>query len=347
MKKAALITLLAILILAVCACGAASDEIGTQPIVTPSAALTSSSTPPSQLTQSSLPPIITTSPEETVVSDTALKEDDAQTTPEPSPTSGTTEDEPGTVRVYPGDTLNSKIVPRISDAFNMSESDVKDILENCRESKLINPELSDFRRMEGIIIPGTYDIGENEKLEDTVDMWIHQAEARYDAMAAACSDPNDLKPYEALSLAAVVEAECLSNNKYEEVAAALLNRLNRGQGLQCCVTVEYAVGYMRPYTTTSDTKVKSQYNTYYIKGVPIGPICALEDDCLRVSVAESTDESLYYFFNDYARREMLVFSDYSDFKAAGAISRELYDQTFDIDPYQKLGNKKEVFGYPQ
>lgn len=246
----------------------------------------------------------------------------------------------------PGDTLARDIIPRLCDVFSLSEKEVKKILEDCRDSKLINDSLSDFRRMEGIIIPGKYEIAKDEKLLEYVNIWIEAAEERYDTIAATIGEINNLEPYEQLSLAAVIEWECLPNDYYDEVAAAFLNRLDDGAKLRSCATTEYALGYTRPYLTSDDIKIQSQYNTYYSKGVPIGPICAVEDDCLRAAIAKKTDSSIYYFFNDYALKEILSFSNYDDFKQAAVVSRELFDQTFDVDPYAKV-DKKEVFGYVQ
>lgn len=360
MKK--LISVFMVLLLIVVLCGCTQPEAETpQPSDVQTPAMTVKTTPaatPEPTSAPKLQPSPTSTPVQTTQPDVSNQEGGAQTsaptpttdpsvTETPKPSAAEQPHKPGTVCVCPGDTLNSKIVPRICEAFGVSERDVKDVLENCRDSKLINPELRDFRRMEGIIIPGTYHIGENDTLENYVSMWIDEAEARYDALIASCSNPNNLKPYEALSLAAVVEAECLPNNKYAEVAAAFLNRLCDGGKLRSCVTTEYALGFLRPYLTRKDIKIESSYNTYYVKGVPIGPICALEDECLRVCIAESIDTSLYYFFNDYALREMLVFSSYDDFKAAAVVSRGLFDETFDIDPYEKVEEKKALFGYPQ
>lgn len=282
------------------------------------------------------------------VTPTPIKTTNPITVDDPGDTMSTvsTEDKTlGTLHVNAGDTLEKDIIPRLCSIFALSEKDVKEALKSCPNSKLINDDLKDFRRMEGILFPGKFEIKNND-IEAEIKHWVKLAEERYDRLLTTCSDTNDLDPQERLSLAAVIEWECLPNDYYSEVAAVFLNRLSDGSKLRSCATTEYALGYERPYLTLNDIKIDSVYNTYQVKGVPLGPICVVEDDCFLAAMQKTTNSKIYYFFNDYTLKEMFFFSDYDEFKKAGAESRELFDQTFDIDPFAKL-SKKEVFEYPQ
>ncbi len=348
-KKALFLILIITFIFAVCGCE------GKEPAVSPTQTLTAvqtaiSPTPSPRLSaaQTSAPklPLKTTQPDIVDSVQTALPQETSAPAPEQSQQPKTSSHDAGTVRVRPGDTLEKDIIPEICEAFSLSENEVKSIMENCEDSKIIHDTLTDFRRMEGIIIPGKYEIAQDESLAQHVNIWIQAAEKRYDTIASAIRETNNLKPHEQLCLASVIEWECLPNDYYDEVASAFLNRLDDGAKLRSCATTEYALGYTRPYLTSEDIKISSKYNTYSVKGVPIGPICAMEDDCLRAAIAKKTDGSIYYFFNDYALKEILSFSNYEDFKQAAAVSRELYDKTFDIDPFAKV-NKKQVFKYDQ
>lgn len=251
----------------------------------------------------------------------------------------------GMLEVRAGDTLEKDIIPQLCTIFSLNDNDVKKALEDCPQSKLINDKLKDYRRMEGILFPGKFEI-ENSGIEDAIVQWVALAEARYEQLLTKCSDLNDLEPQEQLSLAAVIEWECLPNDYYSKVAAVFLNRLHDGSKMRSCATTEYALGYERPYLTRNDIKIESSYNTYHVKGVPIGPICVVDDECFLAAMQKTTNKKIYYFFNDYALKEMFFFEDYDEFKKAGVESRELYDQTFDIDPFDKM-DKKAVFGYPQ
>jgi UPF0755 protein len=158
-----------------------------------------------------------------------------------------------------------------------------------------------------------------------------------------CEDKNTLSPYEQLSLAAVIEWECLANAYQDEVATVFLNRLEDGSKLQSCVTAEYALSYQRPYLTGDDVSIDSPYNTYVTYGVPVGPICVVDDESLRAAIRPPQNGDIYFFFYDYALDDMFFFSDYGEFKDACAPSRERFEAAFDMDPREKI-NKQEQFG---
>ena len=184
---------------------------------------------------------------------------------------------------------------------------------------------------------------QGDTLEEHVSVWVEQSETRYDAVTADIANPNDLLPYQRLILASIVESECLANTHYGKVAAVFLNRLNEGMKLQSCVTSEYAVGYNRPYLLTADVKTSSQYNTYDVKGLPIGPISVVDDNSLLAASQVSADTELIFFFFNYVKNDMLFFADYADFKVEAKISRELFESTFDMDPHEII-DKRDYFG---
>ncbi len=248
----------------------------------------------------------------------------------------------GTITVRGGDTLERDIIPQLCSVFSVTQDAAKDAL-SAAQSRLINDKLSGFRRMEGIIVPGRYDVTD-QTLEEFITLWVIGAEQRYDGLVAACGDTNDLSAPERLALASIVDWECLSDEFQAEAAAVLLNRLDSGDKLQCCATVEYALGYSRPYLTSDDIKVQSEYNTYTHKGLPPGPICAVDDASLSAGIGSSVDSSLYFFFYDYAPATMQVFSDYGTFKEKAAVSKQMFVDTFDIGKYDIVDKRSYFFG---
>ncbi len=248
----------------------------------------------------------------------------------------------GTVAVRGGDTLERDIIPQLCAVFSVTEDQAKDAL-SAAQSSLIGDSLSDFRRMEGIIVPGSYDVTD-QTLEDYVALWISGAEQRYTGLAAANSDANALSDPQRLALASIVDWECLSDAFQPEAAAVLLNRLQDGDKLQCCATVEYALGFSRPYLTNDDIKIDSEYNTYAHEGLPPGPICAVDDESLAAAIGNPVDGSLYFFFYDYASATMQVFSDYGTFKEKANISRQLFADTFDIGKYDVVDKRSYFLG---
>ena len=248
----------------------------------------------------------------------------------------------GTVTVRGGDTFEHDIIPQLCSVFSVTQDAAKEAL-SAAQSRLISDELSGFRRMEGVIVPGRYDVTD-QSLEDYIALWINGAEQRYDGLAAACGNANELSAPERLALASIVDWECLSDEYQAEAAAVLMNRLQNGDKLQCCATVEYALGYSRPYLTSDDIKIESEYNTYTHKGLPPGPICAVDDASLSAAVGNPVDGSLYFFFYDYAPATMQVFSDYGTFKEKAAVSKQMFVDKFDIGKYDIVDKRSYFFG---
>ena len=242
--------------------------------------------------------------------------------------------------VRDGDTLERDIIPQLCAVFGMETEALKAVLSDVK-SRLISDGLEGFRRMEGIIVPGEY-VVTDETLADYIELWVKQAEERFDNVAAASDGKNDLEPHEQLTLASIVEWECIGGEFEREAAAVFLNRLDDGSKLRSCATTEYALGYQRPYLTSEDIKVDSEYNTYQVKGLPPGPICAVDDDSLSAGIGPAVDKKIYYFFYDYAPDMMQFFSDYDAFKSAAKESIKQFEQTFEVGKYDEV-DKRTVF----
>lgn len=248
----------------------------------------------------------------------------------------------GVVEVKGGDMLERDIIPQLSLVFSLSEKEVKDTLAASGSSNLISSKTTGFRRMEGMIPPGKYEIAKGSTLEENVSLWIAASEKRYSILCPSSTKTNDLPPAEQLALASMVEAECLAGSHNEEVATVFLNRLEDGSKLQSCVTAEYALGYQRPFLTTEDISVKNEYNTYYVKGLPAGPICTVSDPSLKAAAVQGNDSGIYYFYYDYILNDMFFFSDYSEFQKECRVSSQRFEENSKVDRHDKI-NKQVLY----
>lgn len=77
-----------------------------------------------------------------------------------------------------------------------------------------------------------------------------------------------LPPCSDLILASIVQKEDFPGHEYGLVASVFLNRLKTGMRLDSCASVEFTLGYNRPFLLRSDIAVQSPYDTYRIKGLP-------------------------------------------------------------------------------
>ncbi|TVQ83623.1 MAG: endolytic transglycosylase MltG [Micavibrio sp.] len=104
---------------------------------------------------------------------------------------------------------------------------------------------------------------------------------------------------EALILASIIEKETGIGAEREKVAGVFVNRLRRGMKLQTDPTVIYALtdGGKNPMTRQllrRDWELEHPYNTYYIEGLPPGPICHPGRASIEAAVNPARHDYLYF-----------------------------------------------------
>jgi len=109
-------------------------------------------------------------------------------------------------------------------------------------------------------------------------------------------EPDDGRSlHEIVTLASLVEGEAKIDEERPVIAGVLLNRLRRGQKLECDATVQYALGDGRKTRLLhEDLEIESDYNTYLHEGLPPGPICSPGESSLRAAVEPAETPYLYY-----------------------------------------------------
>lgn len=239
-----------------------------------------------------------------------------------------------------GEILDRDIIPKLSKIYNLNENEVKKSFSMAK-SKLINEKIEDFRKMEGIIVPGEYILEKN--IDHQRDYFINEAEKRYMEIEKKVQNKNFLSESERITLASMIESESLRGNYRQEIADVFLNRITEGSKIQSCVTAEYALGYQRPYLTFEDTEIESPYNTYFTEGLPLGPISVFSDESLEKAIGVSKDKSLKYFYYDYIMGDMSFFSDFEEFNKSGIETMNRFKEKSKVGEFEKI-NKQELYG---
>jgi UPF0755 protein len=150
--------------------------------------------------------------------------------------------------------------------------------------------------LEGCLFPDTYrvDSGETEsdiiaqmlrRFDQVVWKQLFHEEPRYKGRSLRYI----------IILASLVEWEAKREDERPIIAGVLVNRLNRGQKLECDATVQYALGEARkPRLTSGDLSVESDYNTYLHEGLPPGPICNPGEASIKAAMNPANVPYLYY-----------------------------------------------------
>lgn len=86
-------------------------------------------------------------------------------------------------------------------------------------------------------------------------------------------------------LASMIEKEAGNKEDYAKVSAVFHNRLNSGWKLESDPTATYLSGQSKLALNNDDISQPSNYNTYYIAGLPVGPICNPSTAALKAAMS--------------------------------------------------------------
>lgn len=99
-------------------------------------------------------------------------------------------------------------------------------------------------------------------------------------------------------LASMIEKEAASQEDYARVSAVFHNRLKQGWKLESDPTATYLSGESKLALSDADIAQQNSYNTYYVTGLPVGPICNPSTAALEAAKAPDLSyiEGGYMYF---------------------------------------------------
>jgi UPF0755 protein len=164
--------------------------------------------------------------------------------------------------------------------------------------KLLIP---DGGSLEGLFAPGEYSIPRTETTDGLIRTLVSSFENRLDEALLEAFSAQGLTPYEAVTLASIIEREAVVTEEAPRIASVYLNRLASGMKLDADPSVQYALGFNREQGTwwtnplsLRDLEVRSPYNTYIEPQLPPGPISNPGVEAL-LAVASPAVTPYYYF----------------------------------------------------
>lgn len=157
--------------------------------------------------------------------------------------------------------------------------------------------------LDGLLGPGTYVVVPGET---DVALLRHMVD-RFDTVAAtaglaAAAAAQGVTPYQAVTIASIVQKEGISPGDSADatahnvgrVARVIYNRLAAGMPLQMDATVLYAEGRDGGPVTPADEATPTPYNTYLHTGLVPTPICFPSSTALAAALHPPTGEWLYF-----------------------------------------------------
>lgn len=153
-------------------------------------------------------------------------------------------------------------------------------------------------QLEGYLFPDTYEFSYEEDAKSIIKKMLDNFDRKFtDEMKNKAAELG-LSIDELITMASIVEREVASENELSLVAGVFYNRLDKNREsagfMQSCATVQYVLKERKLVLSISDTKIKSDYNTYLNKGLPIGPIASPGLKCINASLYPDKTDFLYF-----------------------------------------------------
>lgn len=120
--------------------------------------------------------------------------------------------------------------------------------------------------------------------------------------------------HQVLTLASVIEKEGKTKD-FGNISSVFHNRLEKNMKLESCATGYYGkkLEFNQLGIATSEViNAKNDYNTYYVSGLPVGPISLPSSDAINASINPNDTENLFflsdnqgvtYFFKTYPEHQ--------------------------------------------
>lgn len=156
-------------------------------------------------------------------------------------------------------------------------------------------EPKDVKSLEGLLFPGTYSVTAGESDLELLRTMV----GRFDTEGARIGLSHapslvHVSPYQAVTVASMVEREAGLPGDRGKVATVVYNRLAKGMKLQIDATVIYALGHPVTALSLKDLQVDSPYNTYRVQGLPPTPIASPSVASLEAALHPTSGPWLYY-----------------------------------------------------
>ncbi|MFE5911074.1 endolytic transglycosylase MltG [Streptomyces wedmorensis] len=158
--------------------------------------------------------------------------------------------------------------------------------------------------LEGFLFPASYPVAKGNKPEDVLRKMVSRANQEYgkldlEAKAQALGVES---PWELVTIASLVQAEGVSHDDFRKMAEVVYNRLKPSNpqtygGLEFDSTYNYIKNQSEIDLTLEELrKYDNPYNTYFVKGLPPGPIGNPGVEAVQ-GVLSPTNDGWYYFIS--------------------------------------------------
>ncbi len=174
------------------------------------------------------------------------------------------------ITIVPGDSI-----PEIRDKFAAINTIYADEFRRLSANREFLDNLDvDAPSLEGFLFPDTYHFPKGLETKEVLTIMVDRMREKFDEDMTARMLELNLSENEVLTMASIVEKEAIVDVERPIIAAVYFNRLKKRMPLQADPTCIYGVKSSKETITKKDLLKKTAYNTYFIKGLPPGPIAS-------------------------------------------------------------------------
>jgi UPF0755 protein len=172
------------------------------------------------------------------------------------------------------------------------------IVARLMDDDVLTGDIKEVPR-EGSLLPDTYNFARGTTREQMIQR-MQQAQQRFlrDVWDHRAPDLPVKTPDQLVTLASIVEKETGKPDERTRVAAVFVNRLNRKMRLQSDPTIIYGLvggkGTLGRPIMKSEIEQPTAYNTYFIDGLPPGPITNPGRAALEAAANPARTRDLYF-----------------------------------------------------
>ena len=190
-----------------------------------------------------------------------------------------------------------KISKIFFNAFSINEEKFKRL---CRNKDFIKSLGIEAASLEGYLYPETYMFSEDfvhnlSKETEIINTLVDEFKRNY-KKAIKQRRSHSLTMHEIVTMASIVQGECVYSSEMDTVSSVYHNRLNKKMLLQADPTIQYIIPgpnkrlYNKDYSRYQD----SPYNTYSHKGLPPGPINSPGFEALKAAAYPAKTDFIFF-----------------------------------------------------
>jgi len=152
-------------------------------------------------------------------------------------------------------------------------NDKKAFSDNKYVKEVIDTAKLDGRKylLEGYLFPDTYEIYADATPKDVIEKLLDRFDDVFTLQYEDKAKEMGMTVDKVMTLASIIEWEALPKD-FKKVSAVFQNRIDSDMQLDSCATLRYVTGLKKFVYNEKEKKIDSPYNTYKVKGLPIGPI---------------------------------------------------------------------------